>query len=267
MHAVPDAAAREPRELQRGSHPLGLHAWLVVETGRACLPSVAPEQARGLLEAVLQCIDLVGGTAQASRPQAAAPAHPPTSGRTRATTNNPDRAKLRALPMNPGAGHHASAGSQPPPSDLDSSYWRREYTRVTDHADRCEAVRRAADYLASLICAPAPQIDRDGKPIARGVFTDDDLREQALVEGHGWPLVDVARKLHVTERFVALARIDDGRHPLTGKKWTPPKDNQIAAHQARAMRDVGLTSTDIAAALERSASAVRMWTTQARRAA
>jgi hypothetical protein len=148
---------------------------------------------------------------------------------------------------------------QPPPSDLDSGYWRHEYNRVTTHFDRCEAIRRAALFLQRLL-------ERDPNA-PEGDLTDEHVNELILDNGAGWPPDDVARKYHRETRDVILLRIDAGKHPLTGKPWTPPELNLLARAAACEMRDHGMNSTDIGRALQRSANTVRTWTTRDRLAA
>jgi hypothetical protein len=90
--------------------------------------------------------------------------------------------------MNPVQRHYGDGHSGRPPGATDSGYWRHEYQRVTSHFDRCEVVRRAAGFLASLL-----EVDPDAP---RGELTEDHVRAQVLIEGQDWPLVDVARKFH-----------------------------------------------------------------------
>lgn len=240
-------------DLPPGTHVLGEHTLLVIRTAERCWPeNTTPDQADHLLDAVLQCIDLAGGVTQATRPRAASPTHPAFANRTRANQG-------QAAPMNPVSRHHGTGASRRPPSDSDSAFWLNEYQRVSTHFDRCEVVRRAAEYLATLI-------HRDPDAPTR-VFTEADQLASALLEGRGWPLEDVARKHNLPERTLVLARIDKGLHPLTGVPWTPPQENAFAARDAREMRARRMTNVDIASALGRNASTVREWTTNRRQAA
>lgn len=235
------------------THILGEHTELVITTAKTCRPGThTPDQARALLEAVLQCIDLAGGVTAATRPRAASPAKPVFANRTRGNTG-------QAAPMNPVQRHYGDGHSGRPPGATDSGYWRHEYQRVTSHFDRCEVVRRAAGFLASLL-----EVDPDAP---RGELTEDHVRAQVLIEGQDWPLEDVARKFHQEQRTVVRWRIEAGRHPLTGKPWTPPDGNFRAAIEARAMKAAGLFSTDIGEALGKSANTIRAWTTNRRLAA
>jgi hypothetical protein len=121
------------------------HAQTVAATAHDCQPSThTPDQARAILQAVLDCIDLVGGVTQAARPRASAPDKPALANRTRATPTQP-------APMNPVSHHYGAGRSERPPGDTDSGYWRNEYQRVHTHHDRCEVVRRAGTYLHGLV--------------------------------------------------------------------------------------------------------------------
>jgi hypothetical protein len=236
------------------THILGEHAKLVIHTAKHCHPNThTPDQADALMQAVLDCIDLAGGTTQATRLDGTGtPDKPPITNRTRTTTT-------AAIPMNPVHRRNTTGHSNAPTSDLDSSYWHHQYQRVHTHFDRCEVVRRAAHFLQRLL-------ERD--PHApEGDLTDEHINQLILDNGPGWPPDDVARKYRRETRDVITIRIDHDRHPLTGKPWTPPEHNAFAAVEARSMRDAGLTSTQIARSLGCSASAVRMWTTKQRRAA
>jgi hypothetical protein len=230
------------------------HAQTVAATAHDCHPNThTPDQARAILQAVLDCIDLVGGVTQAARPRASAPEKPALANRTRATPTQP-------APMNPVSHHYGAGRSERPPGDTDSGYWRNEYQRVHTHHDRCEVVRRAGAYLHGLV--------RRDPNAPQGDWTEDDLETDVLTEGHGWPLDVVARRFNtLTITTIATWRINDNRHPLTGKSWTPPDHKVFQAQAAREMRDAGLTSATIATSLGCSSSAVRMWTTRQRRAA
>lgn len=237
----------------RGTHVLGGHVEIVIRTARRCYEDThTHEGARALLDAVLQCIELVGGMTEATKPRAASPAYPVMANRTRSS-------QRQAAPMNPVQHHYGGGRSGRPPGDSDAGYWRHEYERVSNLHDRCEVVRRAADYLAGLIA-------RDPHAPSR-VWTEQDQIRSALLEGRGWPPADVAIRFHLTERTVALARIEEGQHPLTGQVWSAPDENLFAAQEARNMRAAGMANADIATALRRSASTVREWTTSRRRAA
>lgn len=238
---------------RRGTHLLGEHAQDVAISAQACRPDThTTDQADRLMSALLQCIELVGGATAAVRPRAASPAHPAFSNRTR---SHP----LQLAPMNPVNHHHGSGASRRPGGDSDAGYWRHEYQRVDTHFDRCDVVRRAGAYLASLIA-------RD-LSIPAGEWTDDDTKAQVLIEGQGWDIETVAQRFRLTLATVAHYRIDNNRHPLTGRHWTPPTSNALAADAAREMKAAGLNSAMIGAALERSANTVRCWVTSHRRAA
>jgi hypothetical protein len=236
------------------THILGDHARLVIHTARHCHPNThTPTEADALLEALLHCIDLAGGATAATKLDGTGtPDKPPTTNRTR---SNP----VAAMPMNPVHRRNGSNHSTPPTSDLDSSYWRHEYQRVTTHFDRCEAIRRAATFLQRLL-------ERDPNA-PEGDLTDEHINQLILDNGAGWPPDDVARKYHREPRHVITLRIDAGKHPLTGKPWTPPELNLLAKAAACEMRDHGMNSTDIGRALQRSANTVRTWTTRDRLAA
>lgn len=238
-----------------GSHPLGAHVWVVIETARGSRhDTTLPAAADAMLEALAQCMDMTSST-PAARPRAASPEKPHFANRTRATHLSP-------VPMNPVQRHHSTASSRAPGSSrsLDSGYWRHEYLRVNDHFDRCEVVRRAADYLASLLRLNPDQAESrsDGE-------TEKDLRKRIAVEAHGHALRAAAERFD--RRSVIQARLEHGHHPIRGVAWTPPEENVFAAREARGMRDEGLTTADIARALGRNASTVRNWTTRARLAA
>lgn len=245
---------------------LGSHFTIMVATGRACQPSATSiEQADNLIAALTEAMDLVGAGIPAVRPRAASPDRPHHANRDRSVSPVPERALARPLPMNPVQRHHGTGGSQAPTSLLDSDYWRHQYTRVHDHWDRCEVIRRAAKYLASLL-APDPAELAAAAERAK-MIKNPALEQQILVDGHGHHIHAVARSLNITVRAVAICRIQEGIHPVTGYQWTPPDDNHAAADQARAMKAAGLTSTDIGLALGRGASTVRNWTSGLRRAA
>jgi hypothetical protein len=235
-------------------HILGDHATIIIQTAKHCQPATSsPDQADALIAAVLHCIDLAGGITQASSPRFdTSPDKPVLGSRTRSTPT-------QAIPMNPVSRHHGTGSSTRPPSDTDSGYWRHEYQIAPSHFDRCDVIRRAARYLASLI-------QRDPKA-PTGSLTARDVKVDILINGAGWPPADVARRYHVTERTVTLARIDDDRHPLTGQHWTPPEHNTFAAAAAREMRAAGVACVDIALSLQRNVNTVYAWTTGTRRAA
>jgi hypothetical protein len=236
------------------THILGDHARLVIHTAKHCHPSThTPSEAEALMRAVLECIDLAGGATAATKLDGTGtPDKLPVSNRTRSSLT-------AAVPMNPVHRRNSGSQSSSPPSDLDSGYWRHEFNRVTTHFDRCEAIRRAALFLQRLL-------ERDPNA-PEGDLTDEHVNELILDNGAGWPPDDVARKYHRETRDVILLRIDAGKHPLTGKPWTPPELNLLARAAACEMRDHGMNSTDIGRALQRSANTVRTWTTRDRLAA
>lgn len=236
------------------THILGDHARQVIHTAKHCHPNThTPEQANALMRAVLECIDLAGGTTQATRLDGTGtPDKPPVTNRTRTSTTGP-------VPMNPVHRRTSTGHSTSPSSDLDSGYWHHQYARVHTHFDRCEVVRRAAQFLQRLL-------ERDPNA-PEGDLTDEHVDELILVNGAGWPPQDVARKYHREPRDVIILRINAGKHPLTGKPWTPPELNLLARAAACEMRDYGMYSTDIGRALQRSANTIRTWTTRDRLAA
>ena len=275
--------AYAPREddgvYAQGTHPLGDHVWIVIRSARQCRPAThTADQARALLEAVCQCLDLTS-TVPAARPRAASAEREPVGNRTRSSLQAP-------APMNPVHRMHATGKSAAPGSVrvLDSARWRHEWARVDDHADRCEVVRRSATYLAGLLavvrvcphCGAAvavnlwvanhcPECAHRSPPPSRAVEDEKQLRQRIAVEAEGHALRAAAERFD--RRSVVQARIEAGQHPVRGVAWTPPDDNATAAREARAMRDEGLTTVQIAAALQRNANTVRSWTTRARRAA
>lgn len=277
-------AIRPPaREPYRASHPLGAHVWIVIRTALDCQPDkTEPEQADAMLAALGDCLDLASAV-PASRPRDATPTHPHFANRMRMSGDRDGRPVGRP-PMNPVQRHYSSGESTAPTMLLDSAHWQREYRRVDIHFDRCEVVRRAAVYLASLLDEPraclkcraaaavtlwtgdqCPLCGKDSPPVARAVEDEQQLRERIAVEARGHPLHAAAERFD--RRSVIQARLEHGQHPVRGVPWTPPADNHLAAHEARAMRDEGLTSTDIARALGRGAATVRNWTTKRRLAA
>lgn len=251
-------AKLEPSQ-PRGTHPLGAHVWVLIDTARACRPDTHTEpQARALLDALAEAMDLASNVAAA--PPSLGVAEVPQT--TRARIASRDGQPVGPAPMNPVRHHHGSGESRAPgrTRTLDSVHWRHEYHRVEDLADRCEVVRRAAEHLATLVAPPEP-ID------VRAQETEAQLRQRVRDEGRGYPLRWVVENLRVEPRTVIIARIEKGLHPITGEHWTPPEDFAAAAEEARWMRDEGLNTADIARALDRNASTVRNWTTKARRMA
>lgn len=263
-------------EPYRATHPLGAHVWVVIRTALACQPDTSkPEEADALIRALGDCLDMASAVS-AAKP----PALPPSL-----ALGNRTRGSMRAAPpMNPVQRHHSAGTSSAPRTLLDSIHWRREYLRVDNHFDRCEVVRRAAIHLASLLDEPraclkcraaaaitlwdgdsCPLCGQNSPPIARAVEDEQQLRERIAEQAAGHHLRAAAERFD--RRSVIQARLEHGQHPVRGVPWTPPEDNHLAAHEARGMRDEGLTTADIARALGRNASTVRNWTTKARRLA
>lgn len=286
-HAVHRLERRAPTADERvytpGTHPLGAHVWVVIRTALGCRPETStPEEADALIRALGDCLDMASAV-PAARPRAATPTHPHFANRVRLSGDRDGRPR-ETPPMNPVQRHYSSAAGSAPTTRLDSAHWRREYQRVDTRFDRCEVVRRAAMYLASLLDEPraclkcraaaaatlwagdqCPLCGKDSPRLARAVEDEQQLRERIAIEALGHPLRAAAERFD--RRSIIQARLEHGQHPVRGVKWTPPADNHLAAHEARAMRDEGLTSTDIARALGRSANTIRSWTTRIRRAA
>lgn len=255
-------------ETEVGTHPMGAHLWIIVRTAQHCRPGNTRVGAtRAMVEALGQAMDMVGAGIAATRPRAASPAKPHFANRDRSSSPVPERALAQPLPMNPVQGHAASGASRPPSGRLDSDFWRNEHDRVDNHWDRCEVVRRAGAHLAALVRRdPRQEAEAEER---RKTGKDQTLEDQVLELGKGHDIDQVAQHFRLTTREVAVIRTKakPARHPLTGKTWTPPEANALAAEEARTMKAAGLASTDIGLALGRSPNTVRAWTTSTRRAA
>jgi hypothetical protein len=249
------AAPVRPETFQPGTHALGERVWDIIAAARDCWHGTHHvHQADALMRQLAECMNLAS-TAPAVRPQAASPAAAPASNRTRGSLR-------AAAPMNPVQSHHSTATSRAPGSvrALDSAHWLNEYYRVEDHFDRCEVVRRAADYMAGLL-----RLDPDAVADRTVGESEDDLRERIAIEGYGHELAAVAERFPL--RSVVQARLAKGQHPVRGVAWTPPEDDYFAAREARTMRDAGVQVVDIASALGRKQNTVGRWVAKSRRSA
>lgn len=138
----------------------------------------------------------------------------------------------------------------------DAGWWLIEYRRVHGHFDRCEVVRRAGWFLASLYVRPVRGYDG----AQYGIATETRLQLDArILTKSGWSVREVSVWARVTEREVERVRIQARRDPTTGLVIPAPADGAQAAQAACLMAEAGGKSPDIAVLLDRPERTVRHW--------
>lgn len=157
-------------------------------------------------------------------------------------------------------------GRRPPgEGDIgDAGWWLHEYTRVTDHHDKCAVIRRAGWYLRSLTVRPRASMTGEAFDIREE--TERELHIRIVNVGQGWNVRDVAVHCRVTDAVVMTARARHGRDPQTGEILpAPAKDaagNRQAEDLARTMHAADIPTLVIALVLDRSPRTIRHWTSQ-----